>query len=185
MKKQINPTIKAHLIRGAFYLLLLLAVWAIPFALAQRNVKRSASSPAAAAKAALAAAEVQRNPDTANQAQVPLRNPALHGTAFTNAYGVASLFGHHTAIGKHASVIGNNPLLTYVIDDGTAEDSVGLTAGGSFVAVNSFPVDIRGNNVITSISIAWGHSALPRSQSGWSDLHCGIVERSEWRRFTH
>ena len=26
MKKQINPTIKAHLIRGAFYLLLLLAV---------------------------------------------------------------------------------------------------------------------------------------------------------------
>src|SRR6267143_5371334 len=37
MKKQINPTIKAYLIRGAFYLLLLLAVCAIPFALAQRN----------------------------------------------------------------------------------------------------------------------------------------------------
>ena len=37
MKKQINPTIKAHLIRGAFYLLLLLAVCAIPFALARRN----------------------------------------------------------------------------------------------------------------------------------------------------
>ena len=29
MKKQINPTIKAHLIRGAFYLLLLVAVCAI------------------------------------------------------------------------------------------------------------------------------------------------------------
>src|SRR5436309_4221347 len=42
MKKQINPTIKAHLIRGAFYLLLLVAVYAIPFALAQRNTtKRS------------------------------------------------------------------------------------------------------------------------------------------------
>jgi hypothetical protein len=38
MKKQINPTIKAHLIRGAFYLLLLIAICAIPFALAQRNV---------------------------------------------------------------------------------------------------------------------------------------------------
>src|SRR5437764_6895443 len=37
MKKQINPTIKAHLIRGAFYLLLLIAVCAIPFALAQRS----------------------------------------------------------------------------------------------------------------------------------------------------
>ena len=34
MKKQINPTIKAHLIRSAFYLLLLVAVCAIPFALA-------------------------------------------------------------------------------------------------------------------------------------------------------
>src|SRR5436190_11678479 len=40
MKKQINPTIKAHLIRGAFYLLLLVAVCAIPFALAQRNATK-------------------------------------------------------------------------------------------------------------------------------------------------
>src|ERR1041385_3145101 len=37
MKKQIKPNIKAHLLRGAFYLLLLVAVCAIPFALAQRN----------------------------------------------------------------------------------------------------------------------------------------------------
>ena len=37
MKKQINPSIKAHLIRGAFYLVLLIAICAIPFALAQRN----------------------------------------------------------------------------------------------------------------------------------------------------
>jgi len=37
MKKQLHPTIKAHLIRSAFYFLLLLGVLAIPFALAQRN----------------------------------------------------------------------------------------------------------------------------------------------------
>ena len=37
MKKQTNPNIKAHLIRSAFYVLLLLAVGVIPFALAQRN----------------------------------------------------------------------------------------------------------------------------------------------------
>ena len=42
MKKQINPTIKAHLIRGAFYLLLLLAVCAIPFALAQSRSRGTA-----------------------------------------------------------------------------------------------------------------------------------------------
>jgi hypothetical protein len=46
MKKQINPTIKAHLIRSAFYVILLLAVCVIPFALAQRNAaKRSVAKP--------------------------------------------------------------------------------------------------------------------------------------------
>src|SRR2546421_10751143 len=33
MKKQIAPSVKAHLIRGAFYLLLLVSVSTIPFAL--------------------------------------------------------------------------------------------------------------------------------------------------------
>src|SRR5438067_10475228 len=37
MKKQTNPNIKAHLLRGAFYPLLLVAICAIPFALAERN----------------------------------------------------------------------------------------------------------------------------------------------------
>src|SRR6266513_2604380 len=37
MKKQITPSIKAHLMRGTFYLLLLLSVGAIPFALGQRQ----------------------------------------------------------------------------------------------------------------------------------------------------
>ncbi len=61
MKKQINPTIKAHLIRGAFYLLLLLAVCAIPFALAQRNVtKRGVVSKLAAGPAANGAAQATK-----------------------------------------------------------------------------------------------------------------------------
>ena len=51
MKKQINPTIKAHLIRGAVYLLLLVAVCAIPFALAQRNTIQRAN-PASKSKMA-------------------------------------------------------------------------------------------------------------------------------------
>jgi N-acetylneuraminic acid mutarotase len=46
MKKQINPTIKAHLIRSVFYLLLLLAVCAIPFALAQSR-SRGTTKPGA------------------------------------------------------------------------------------------------------------------------------------------
>ena len=47
MKKQINPTIKAHLTRSAFYLLLLLAVCAIPFALAQSRSRATAKQIAA------------------------------------------------------------------------------------------------------------------------------------------
>ena len=40
MKKNTSLTIRAHLLRGAFYLLLLLAVGVIPFALAQRTVSK-------------------------------------------------------------------------------------------------------------------------------------------------
>src|SRR6266446_6032880 len=46
MKKQINPSLKAHLMRGAFYLLLLFAVCAIPFALAQRHATNRSVAPA-------------------------------------------------------------------------------------------------------------------------------------------
>src|SRR5436189_278401 len=43
MKEQTDPNIKAHLLRGAFYLLLLVAVCVIPFALGQRaTTKQSA-----------------------------------------------------------------------------------------------------------------------------------------------
>jgi len=40
MKKQINPTINAHFIRSACYVLLLVAVCVIPLALAQRNTTK-------------------------------------------------------------------------------------------------------------------------------------------------
>ena len=73
---------------------------------------------------------------------------------------VDSPFGHNTGRRTAVSVVGNNPLLLYSIDDGTAEDSIGLTAGGSFIALNSFPVT-GGNNVINSISIAFGTPAFP------------------------
>src|SRR4029079_9084664 len=74
MKKQINPTIKAHLIRGAFYLLLLLAVCAIPFALAQsrsRGTTTSAPKTDGAAKEHKAPAVTGAIGVSAAQAQLP------------------------------------------------------------------------------------------------------------------
>src|SRR5256885_15833657 len=43
MKKRINQRVKAHLIRGAFYLLFLVAVGPIPFALAQRTTAKQST----------------------------------------------------------------------------------------------------------------------------------------------
>src|SRR5438105_11738000 len=86
MKKQINPTTKAHLIRGAFYLLLLLVVCAIPFALAQSRsrgtIKRGVANPASNANTAsqsnvgspLLPYDVRRVPDLQRTSQFPQTN---------------------------------------------------------------------------------------------------------------
>src|SRR6476469_9413379 len=139
MKKQINPTIKAHLIRGVFYLILLVAVCAIPFVLASRNT---------------ATGKVSR---MMPRSHFPSLAPA---SAFRAP---VPKLPNAKAIKKRSflrSLLGNIPLFTYMIDDGTAEDSVGLTNGGNLLVLNSFPVS-GGNNVITSISIAWGTPAFP------------------------
>lgn len=47
-----------------------------------------------------------------------------------------------------------------MIDDGGADDSIGLTNGGAVIALNEFAV-IPGNNTITSVSIAWGTPLFP------------------------
>src|SRR5690348_411670 len=43
MKKQTDPNIKAHLLRGAFYLLVFVAVCVIPFALGQRTTTKQSA----------------------------------------------------------------------------------------------------------------------------------------------
>jgi len=65
MKKQINPTIKAHLVRSAFYVLLLLAVCVIPFALAQRNSPNAAEVGAKSVPGSTFGAKPRSQPVTA------------------------------------------------------------------------------------------------------------------------
>src|SRR5437867_9557526 len=98
MKKQINPTIKAHLIRGAFYMLLLVAVCAIPFALAQRNaVKRP----------------------------VTVKLPGTATARVSSALHTRSPVGARTARLLRSLL----PNAVYMIDDGTAENSVAFGNG--------------------------------------------------------
>ncbi len=52
------------------------------------------------------------------------------------------------------------PTATYMVDDGTAEDGIGLTLGGDIISLNKFAV-IPGSETITSVSIAWGTPAFP------------------------
>src|SRR5262249_17861600 len=154
----------AHLIRGAFYLVLLLAVCAIPFALAQ---SRSRGAPKQGSAKPITAANPDTNvPQMQQQAsrQMPGATMRLPQLASAKAM-LAQLpavkqfpaakrpLPHPNAKATRtnatiARLIGRVPLFTYSIDDGTAEDSIGLTAGGTFVACNSFPVT-GGNNVIT------------------------------------
>ena len=118
MKKQINPTIKAHLIRGAFYLILLVAVCAIPFALASRNT---------------AAGKVSR---MMPRSHFPSLAPASAFRAPVQKLPNAKAIKKHSLL---RSLLGNIPLFTYMIDDGTAEDSVGLTNGGNFARPQLVP----------------------------------------------
>jgi N-acetylneuraminic acid mutarotase len=99
MKKQINPTIKAHLIRSAFYVTLLLAVCAIPFALAQRNAnKRSVAGKGrpitpAAAKTAAGGPRVAVSSTGAATALNPARAKSNRAAAAKNPSAPGALAG--------------------------------------------------------------------------------------------
>ena len=56
MKKQSYPKIQAHLIRGAFYVILLVTVCALPFALGQRKVTKQSVAKLSSARGGLAEA---------------------------------------------------------------------------------------------------------------------------------
>lgn len=61
--------------------------------------------------------------------------------------------------GHGSGGIANNE---YQIDDGSSENSVGLTAGGNLAWLNQFNVT-GGNRLITGISLTWGTPSFPGS----------------------
>lgn len=52
------------------------------------------------------------------------------------------------------------PLPTYTLDDGTADNGLGLTNGGEIGGLNQFQV-VNDLNVIDSIEVTWGSAAQP------------------------
>src|SRR6266480_3888033 len=169
MKKQINPTIKAHLIRSAFYVILLLAVCVIPFALAQRNTtKRSAAKPVAKPNAvaiaqlpqdtssldgtvrasrvrAPAATDSMRPPSLPRTSQVPLTNSGVIGAhavripPHPKAPQVV-LYDQYDNAGANATNSQNFEPANDAFDDFTADDFV-VPAGQTW---NVTEVDAQG-----------------------------------------
>jgi hypothetical protein len=82
--------------------------------------------------------------------------------------------GHPAMTAKSSGSLA--PFSTYMIDDGTAEDAVGLTLGGDIISLNEFAV-LPGAETISTVSIAWGTpvfpdpslDGLPYTVAVWSD----------------
>jgi len=184
MKKQINPTIKAHLIRGALYLLLLIAVCAIPFALAQRNTtKQSMARPATNS---LGKPLSQLNPGAVQRQFAPPSTGAVSAqTQPSGAYSrlprVSSARHGRSPAAKIAARL-LHPLFpnsVYMLDDGTSENAVGFgnqLTNSQALWMNQFDV-IPGQTMISTISVAWGTplnpdpslNGMPVTIAVWSD----------------
>jgi hypothetical protein len=141
MKKQINPTTKAHLIRGAFYLLLLLAVCAIPFALAQRNAtKRSVAQgtarpdatylpqaappstglPQAPPSTGAISAPAGSNISRAVQGQLPTFGSSVPTNSITTLF-ASNNFGNPGGANYFDVTVASNPITVTALDINTAE----------------------------------------------------------------
>src|ERR1044071_6346296 len=133
MKKQINPNIKAHLIRSSFYVLLLLAVCVIPFALAQRNTNRRAVHRPKVATATSAL----RNDASAAKAAIKgtVKAPSTH---FSNAFGRVAQSGvshkrptsPNGVVCSYEFATGSDPIVPGDTNVGNATDD-----GDTFVAL--------------------------------------------------
>src|SRR5207249_4277027 len=94
MKKQINPSIKAQILRSAFILLALVAVSAIPFALAQSRSRGTTKPSVAASTSQLATISNVAAPEPA-----PPATPTATPTPFTfdTTGSLATARDNHTA----------------------------------------------------------------------------------------
>jgi len=85
---------------------------------------------------------------------------ALAVSARANGPVMSAREHHGAAMPQHSMARVLLPDEVYQIDDGSAEDAVGLTLGGDVIVLNQFDV-IAGSETITSINMAWGTPAFP------------------------
>jgi len=146
MKKQIGPSVRAHLIRGAFYLLLLLTLCMISFALAERNsrtqVKTQMHRP-------------DRNPPATSggvsEAWVARYNGPENGYAGAVAI-VCDGSGNVYVTGESISVETASDYLTIKYNSSGEEEWVARYDGGLSDAATAIAIDSSGNVYVTGQS---------------------------------
>ena len=171
MKKQINPTIKAHLIRSAFYVLLLLAVCVIPFALAQRNTggKNTASKNTASKNAvgrATSRVAPARTTFGRNDPRAKGKSKSASSTRFSNAQGAVPRPVVNGPAGGAACwydfTVGTDTFVPGVDDIGLNCDDCGLD-----VAL-PFPVTLYGQSFSTAHVGSNGHCTFGTSNDSFA-----------------
>jgi large repetitive protein len=85
---------------------------------------------------------------------------ALAVSARANGPVTSAMEHHRSAVPQHSIARTLLPSSVYQIDDGSSENSVGLTLGGDVICLNQYTV-IPGSETITSIDIAWGTPSFP------------------------
>src|SRR6266513_3503779 len=121
MKRQINPSSKAHLLRSAFILLSLLAICAIPFALAQRKTTERSG-----------AASISQLP------RIPSYTFALGGSTFVSGV---------TDIGNHCDNCGTAITLPFPV---TLYDQTFTTASAGSNGHLTFGTSYDGSDITCS-----------------------------------
>src|ERR1051326_1640332 len=172
MKKQINRNIKAHVIRSAFYLLLLLAVCLTPFALAQRNIERIRHVNAPLRRpngAALGPA------DSVYQAWVARYNPPWNAEDYAKAIAVDTQ-GNVYVTGDSWGLGGNYDYATVKYNSVGQQVWVARYHGpddGNDQA-NAIAIDATGNVYVT------GSSENSDSYSDWATIKYNSAGQQQW-----
>src|SRR5437762_5042290 len=139
MKKQINPTIKAHLIRSSFYVLLLLAVCVIPFTLAQRNAgKQSAAQRTGLAPSASRSVLAQKPAANSSGKSTSAAGSALAQKSASN------LSGKSTSAAASAALASKSTVRDSSVKAADAATSAGLAPGTQSIQFHKSPRHLTG-----------------------------------------
>ena len=146
MKTQINPNVKAHFLRGTFYLLLLLAAFMVSLALGQQSAINSGVDPAKMSLAVRASAMSE----TAEAQPSNTPNPAATAVVVWDQYNNAGTFVILSATFTDASAMNSDLADDFIVPGGYAWEVRRIDVDGAYFngsgPANNFTVFFYSDN---------------------------------------